>query len=214
MIENLALLRAQFATHPPELSSIFDDGDPRKLEHLSLEQQKKRAKELLCEWRNSSDGKQKELKLSDAQHAIATDHGFKNWPAFRAHIIEAQLARDAIDNGEPTALDAGKRTLHIRCGNDIQHTMAVAGFSGDFLVFPDPYVHGPVPETETLEEFIQIRATYISSDLRPPYDEAYRGLTEDYTELEKSRDYEAVYLWFEHDSYDQLLVAKLLDFYS
>ena len=51
MIENLASLRAQFATQPPKLSSVFDKDDPRKLKHLSLEQQKKRAKDLLREWR-------------------------------------------------------------------------------------------------------------------------------------------------------------------
>lgn len=214
MIENLASLRAQFATHPPKLSSNFDNEDPHKLKHLSLEQQKKRAKDLLCEWHSGSDEKRRDSKLSDAQHVIATGYGFKNWATLKAHITQAQLARDAIDNGEPSSLDAGRRVLHIRCGNDIQHAMAVAGFSGDFLVFPDPYVHGPVPETGTLKEFIHIRATYISSDLKPPYEEVYESLTQDYSDLEKSLDYDAVYLWFEHDSYDQLTVAKLLDFYS
>ena len=219
MIENLASLRAQFATQPPKLSSVFDKDDPRKLKHLSLEQQKKRAKDLLREWRESPDEKRKEARLkearlSDAQHVIATEYGFKNWAALKAHLIHAQVARDAIENGEPSALDANQRTLHIRCGNDIQHAMAVAGFSGDFLVFPDPYVHGPVPETESLEDFIHIRATYISSDLKPPYEVVHKDLTQEYSELEQSRHYDAVYLWFEHDSYDQLLVAKLLDFYS
>lgn len=214
MIENIASLRAQFATQPPELSSNFDKDDPRKLKHLSLDQQKKRAKDLLREWRNSPVEKEKKAKLSDAQHTIATGYGFKNWSELKAHIVQAQLAREVIDNGEPTALDAGQRVLHIRCGNDIQHAMAVAGFVGDFLVFPDPYVHGPVPETETLEEFIHIRASYISTDLKPPYEQVHKDLTQNYSDLEKSCDYDAVYLWFEHDSYDQLLVAKLLDFYS
>jgi len=44
VIVNLAQLRKQ-RTSPP-LTSGFDAGDPRRLRPLSLEQQKKRAKEL------------------------------------------------------------------------------------------------------------------------------------------------------------------------
>ena len=214
MIESLASLRVQFATQPAKLSSQFDEHDPRKLKPLSLEQQKKRAKELLREWRTNPLEPQREPKLNDAQHAIAQEYGFKNWSELKAHIVQAQIARKALNSGEPSALDSGQRVLHIRCGSDIQHAMAVAGFNGDFLVFADPYVHGPVPETETLEEFIHIRASYISSDFNPPYEEALKDLTQDYANLEKAHDYDAVYLWFEHDSYDQLTVAKLLDFFS
>ena len=76
MIENLASLRAEFAAQPPKLSSHFDDDDPRRLKHLSLEQQKKRAKELLREWRVKPSSI-KEPKLSDAQHAIARGYGLK-----------------------------------------------------------------------------------------------------------------------------------------
>jgi len=214
MIESLASLRAQFATQPPKLSSLFDEDDPRKLKHLSLEQQKKRAKELLHEWRATPPEPGKEPKLSDAQHTIAQGYGFRNWPELKAHSVQAQIARDALKSDEPSALDGNQRALHIRCGNDIQNALAVAGFNGDFLVFADPYVHGPVPEAATLEEFIRIRATYISSDFNPPYEEALKDLTQDYADLEKASGYDAVYLWSEHDSYDQLLVAKLLDFFS
>ena len=105
MIESLADLRAKFATQPPDLSSNFDEGDPRKLEHLSLEQQKKRAKELLKQWRTSSNNN-KILKLSDAQHKIATEHGFSNWSALKAHIQQAQIAHDVLITGKHSALDA------------------------------------------------------------------------------------------------------------
>ena len=214
MIESLESLRAQFAKQPTNSSNHFDEHDPRKLQHLSLEQQKKRAKELLREWRTSPPEPGKEPKLNDAQHAIAQSYGVKNWSELKAHIVQAQIAREALKSGQPSAPDTGQHALHIRCGSDIQHALTVAGFNDDFLVFADPYVHGPVPETATLEEFIHIRASYISSDYNPPYKEALNGLTQDYADLEKARDYDAVYLWFEHDSYDQLTVAKLLDFFS
>lgn len=213
MIESLVSLRDKFTSSEPGLAR-FDDGDPRKLNNLSLEQQKKRAKELLRDWRANPPEPGREYKLSDVQHEIAHGYGFRNWAALKAHIEQAKVARDAITSGEPTALDGEQRCLHIRCGNDIQHALVVAGFVGDFLLFPDPYVHGPVPMTESLQEFIEIRARYISSDNQPPYEVVLNDLTNNYASLEKAREYDAVYLWFEHDPYDQLLVAKLLDFFS
>ena len=107
MIESLASLRAQFATQPPKLSSQFDEHDPRKLNHLSLEQQKKRAKELLREWRTHPLEPEGELKLNNAQHVIAQEYGFTNWSKLKAHIVQAQIAREALNSGEPSALDFG-----------------------------------------------------------------------------------------------------------
>jgi len=229
MIESLALLRAQLLraqqlraqqlrATPTEQSSIdnyeFDEDDPRKLRRLSLQQQKKRAKELLREWQVNPTHSEKKPQLNEAQHKIATGYGFKNWSELKAHIEQAQIARDALAKGEPTALDGEQRTLHIRCGNDIKHAMAVAGFSGDFLMFPDPYVHGPVPETATLEEFIRIRAEFITSNFKLQYEKVIKGITQEYADLDKARDYDVVCLWSEHDSYDQLLVAKILDYFS
>ncbi len=216
MIESLASLRAKFAKQTQKQSSnfYFDNDDPRNLKHLSLEQQKKRAKELLHEWRLAPSKTGKEPKLSEAQHSIAQGYGFSNWSELKAHIVQTQIARDVLKSDAPAALDADHNALHIRCGNDIQHAMAVAGFNGDFLVFPDPYAYGPVPETATLEEFIRIRATYIGSDNNPLYEEVLKDLTQSYNNLEKACDYDVVYLWHEHDHHDQLLVAKLLDYFS
>lgn len=214
MIENLAALRTRFAANPPRLSSRFDESDPRRLKHLSLEQQKKRAKERLRDWKSAAETMQPEPKLSDAQHSIAKEQGFKNWAQMKAHIEQSQIARNALQSGEPGALDGKERALHVRCGTDIQHTLAIAGFSGDFLPFYDPYVHGPVPSTDSLDEFLHIRASYISSDLHPSYEEVIEDLRQQYAALEQARDYDAVYIWLEHDSYDQLILAKLLDFFS
>lgn len=214
MIESLAALRAQFSLNPPKLFSKFANDHPCRLNHLSLEQQKKRAKDLLKQWHASDDQQQQTMKLSDAQHVIAQEYGFKNWTELKSHIDQARLALDAIELGKPAALDAGQHTLHIRCGNDIQHALAVAGFSGDFLNVPDPYVHGPVPVTDTREEFIQVRATFLSHNYRPDYELVLRDLTQIETDLGKARDYDAVYLWFEHDPHDQLMLASLLDYFN
>lgn len=226
MIVSLAALRAQHASKTPTLHE-FADGDPRKLQHLSLEQQKKRAKEFLCELRGhnaaalerlrrlhagTSRDPDAELRLSDAQFVIAREHGFAKWADFKTHIEQARIARDAVTQGTPSALDTECRTLHIRCGNDIMHKLVVAGFAGDFLNFSDPYAQGPVPTTATLDEFIRIRAEHLKQKYHVP--QALKALTEDYAALEQARDYPQVTLWFEHDSYDQLILAKLLHFFS
>jgi hypothetical protein len=119
--------------------------------------------------------------------------------------------RDAMEE-HPSALDGCTRTLHIRCGHDIMHKLAVAGFVGDFLWFADPYVQGPVPRAASLEHFVRIRASYLEEHHEAR--DAFDGLLASYRDLEKARDYEIVSIWMEHDSYDQLVLAKLLDFFS
>ena len=105
---------------------------------------------------------------------------------------------------------AGGRTLHIRCGTDIMFDLALAGFSGDFLSFADPYVEGPVPQTQSLEEFVRIRADYLEQGDRQAFEEFSRA----YRDLERAREYVVVHIWMEHDAYDQLILARLLHFFS
>jgi len=211
MIDNLAELREQLVDQQ-YVPHDFEHGDPRKLNHLSLEQQKKRAKELLKDWQANNSGSNETPKLNDAQLAVAQQHGFRKWAEFKAHIEQAKISRDALQSGRATALDADARTLHIRCGTDIKQGLAVAGFEGDFLCFVDLYVHGPVPRTETLEEFLDIRATSIC-ELGVSFDDVLTRLKEEYGALAKAREYDRVMLWFEHDSHDQLILAKLLDYF-
>jgi hypothetical protein len=205
---------------PPE----FDPKDPGRRNPLSLEQQKKRAKDLIHAVRSkdrdaiarftlhspeclsASQGP----RLNDAQQVIARENGFRKWTDLKAHIDRIQVERQATVEGRPSALDAGQRTLHIRCGEDILHDLALAGFSGDFLTFPDPYVEGPVPRTQSLEDFVRIRAGY----LNPGTPEAVEKLFGIYRDLDCARDYAVAYIWMEHDSFDQLILARLLHYFS
>lgn len=222
MITNLAQLRQQAAVR--FTSPEFQDGDPRKLRPLSLEQQKKLAKELLRAGRSGDSTaldrfraagllSTEPIQLSDAQLLIARENGFKKWVAFKSYIDHATFQSQCMAAGDPVALDAGMHTLHIRCGHDIMHKLALAGFVGDYLAFPDPYVMGPVPRTETLNEFVSIRANYLSKWFDSP-GAAQNALAAEYASLEQATSYERIMLWFEHDSYDQLSLAKLLEFFS
>ena len=224
MLVNLASLR-ESAIKSGHGNFQYDSGDPRRLNPLSLEQQKKRAKELLRALQqsdpaalkrisNSEAGSETEFHLHDAQKVIALENGFSGWPALKAHIEYETQVRNSLTHGGLSAPDAKPETLHIRCGSDITHALAIAGFVSDFLVFPDPYVEGPVPVTKTLEEFVRIRSRYLSDNVTPREQEMNQILTKDYAELDTSRNYSRVMLWFEHDPYDQLCLAMLLDYFS
>ena len=108
--------------------------------------------------------------------------------------------------------DGDRPTLHIRCGSDIRQALRDAGFTGDFHEYSNPYCMGPVPDVPDLQA---IRARFIADAFGGPL-----GLSEaDVVEkLHIEHDglvgaatrYERVMLWFEHDSYDQLILARCL----
>jgi hypothetical protein len=50
--------------------------------HPNLEHLKKQAKDRLPELRQQDPG----AKLADAQHAVAREYGFLNWPALKTHV--------------------------------------------------------------------------------------------------------------------------------
>jgi hypothetical protein len=149
-------------------------------------------------------------RLHDAQQVMARENGFRKWTDLKSHIDRIDVERQATIEGRPSALDGGERVLHIRCGYDILHDLALAGFSGDFLTFPDPYVEGPVPRMQSLEEFVRIRAEY----LEPGSPAGLEKLYGYYRDLDLARDYDVGCIWMEHDSFDQLILARLLDFFS
>jgi hypothetical protein len=144
--------------------------------------------------------------LHEAQQVIARENGFRKWTDLKSHIDRIAIEQQAIVEERPSALDDGERTLHIRCGTDIMYDLVLCGFSGDFPSFADPYVEGPVPQTQSLEEFVRIRADYLEQDREA----CFRS----YLDLERACDYAVVHIWMEHDSYDQLILARLLYFFS
>ena len=221
MIVNLAELRRQRPSPPPP---EFDASNPSRRNRLSLEQQKKRAKDLLRAVRSNADSAVARFqlrspeslltgqspRLNDAQQVIARENGFRKWTDLKAHIDRIEVELQATVEGRPSALDGGEKTLHIRCGTDILHDLALGGFSGDFLSFPDPYVEGPVPRTESLQDFVRIRAEYLEPGNPGTFEELYGT----YLDLNRARDYSVACIWMEHDSHDQLILARLLHFFS
>ncbi len=203
---------------------------------LNLEQQKHRAKELLRaakagdrdslariraarEPARMANPPTAALKLADAQFAIARELRFTSWTHLKAHIASMDHERTAMAQGR-SALDGEMKTLHVRCGHDIQHALRLAGFTGDFHAHITPYCQGPVtngPDRhERMAQFIVNGFRDVLGDSQPLDHESVLAneLRQDEV-LEHTADtYERVVLWMEYDTYDQLALARLLAHYA
>src|SRR5690349_17658511 len=106
--------------------------DPYAAFRLNLEQQRKRAKDLLRAVRSGDAAARRRLadaidvppdaatiKLADTQFAIARELGFRTWRDLRTHVTAQAAAREAITK-PGSAVDADMPTLHVRCGSDIK----------------------------------------------------------------------------------------------
>ncbi|MEH6633512.1 MAG: DUF1835 domain-containing protein [Halopseudomonas aestusnigri] len=152
------------------------------------------------------------LKLSDCQLVISRENGFASWPQLKTHCDRLALRKKQISEGTAPQLDDDK-TLHIRCGSDIKHGLGIAGFVGEFHEFSDPFCQGPVPNLEG-EAFYKLRADFISTTYGLPLQEIQTRQKLGYEKLDNLHSYTKIVLWFEHDSYDQLILAYLLNHIS
>ena len=182
---------------------------------LNLEQQKKRAKELLRAHAGGEDDAHERFaahhpctdkpQLADAQFVIARENGFKSWPKMKAHAEALTAARASMKANAPDT----KATLHVRCGSDIQNALKTAGFIGAFHEFADPFCQGPV-RALPMAEFIAERARFTARAYDLFDNVALDRERADYQLFDKLAASEHIVLWFEHDSYDQLIFAFLL----
>jgi len=199
---------------------------------LNLEQQKKRAKELLKSFQQSNKEAvlrfeqnhpkllhQEETldvfspKLADVQLVIARELHCKSWGHLRNHITLMNACRDQLEEDCPVE-DEPTHCLHIRCGNDIQRSLLEAGFAGDFLEFSDPFCVGPVSYDYDLEQRASFLHESYGKEIEHDYHTVYSGLRETFERLKGSAQaYEYVVLWFEHDAYDQFILIFLLSYY-
>lgn len=189
---------------------------------IDIDQHRKRAKDLLKALRRGEPAalarlarhhpaaaRQPAPRLADAQLVVAREAGFASWPRLRAHGDAMALRRRAVHAGNPPRPDT-PGTLHIRCGSDIRHALGVAGFAGPFLEFSDPFCQGPVPDLPQ-DAFVEARARFIAAAYGLDPADARGRQARAYGALDRLGDHERLVLWFEHDSYDQLILAFLLD---
>jgi hypothetical protein len=190
---------------------------------LNLEQQHKRAKDLLKAAKAGEPDALRRLraagfsapetpKLAEAQHCIARELRSANWAALKRHIGAMERSRRALAE----ILDADCRTMHIRCGHDIVRELQEAGLHGDFNPQVNPYLQGPVTDTA---DWLERRARFIADAFGPyrqlDYPAALEGARDEERRLAAaSRDYERVVLWLEHDRYDQFVLLRCLAWFA
>jgi Domain of unknown function (DUF1835) len=215
----------------PETARAPEAQRPASSFRLNLEQQRNRAKELLQGLRaseadaldrfrrhhprlaNASDPALPDgiARLSEAQLVIARELGLPSWPRLKAHVEAMDRSWARIRCGE-VAPDRGMATLHVRCGSDIGPGLKQAGFVGDFLEYSDPFCQGPVPAGSG---WLDQRADFLAQAYGPGSGMSRDGIEAKLRQAEEELRsaplrYERVVLWFEHDSYDQLILARCL----
>ena len=168
---------------------------------LNLEQQRKRAKELLPQLKAQDPG----ATLSQAQWQIAKQLGFSSWPKLKAHVDALDFAARHPDFH---ASDEA-RTTHWRCGSDIAHTLQLAGFQGQFRMLTDPLCMGPVRDLPA-EAFRALRSAFISQAFALDLATVARRVDDEYQQLQTLADDTPSVLWCEADAYDQLFLIRVL----
>ena len=183
---------------------------------LDLPALRKRAKRLLKALKNNeADDVRSQLhtmgvpgpdyRLADIQWLVAREVGFASWPKLIAHADSVAFA--ARNPGFSGASEA--TVQHWRCGNDIEHSLRIAGFSGSFHMFDDPMVMGPVPAVSD-DEYWSVRAAFASQAFGLPIrDIQQRQAIQRQALAQLNADSELV-LWCEADAYDQLFLVRLL----
>lgn len=168
---------------------------------LNLEQQRKRAKELLRQLKAHDPS----ATLSQAQWRIARQLGFSSWPKLKAHVDAIDFAARHPD----FAASDEARTTHWRCGNDIAHSLQIAGFKGRFHMLTDPLCMGPVRDVPAAE-FRALRSAFISQAFAIPLADVTRRVDDEYAQLHTLASAEHSVLWCEADAYDQLFLIRAL----
>ena len=147
-------------------------------------------------------------KLADAQLVAARMQGYRSWSQLKHHHERLERCRREIDEGAP-APDGDRSTVHVRCGSDIETGLQRAGYVGQFLEFSDPYCQGPVPPGDR-DVLIETRAGFIAHAYELDLAQTRDRLRAAWEVLDDARRFDRVVLWFEHDSYDQLILAAVL----
>jgi len=182
---------------------------------INLEQQRKRARELLRRLNNGAEPDQLALlqrlnasgpvKLADAQWLIAKELGFSSWPKLKAHVD----AIDIIARNPSFTADEEANTVHWRCGNDIEHSLRLAGFKGIFHTLTDPLCMGPVQDVAHAA-YRADRTAFISRAFNLDPGEVTRRFDQEYANLAKLGELGHGVLWCEADAYDQLFLIRVL----
>ena len=101
--------------------------------------------------------------------------------------------------------------LHLRCGDDILERLRAAGVPGTVARWADPLCEGPLRRWPDDAARRAERAAWLAARGAPGEPETLAALERDDMALASAGREDEVVLWFEHDLYDQAILAFLLD---
>ena len=104
--------------------------------------------------------------------------------------------------------------LHVTNGDAAAEVIRASGVGGEVLPWRDVLHEGPVPAGLPLAELSDVRAGFIAGNGWGEGGEVRREFQARDQALAGFGDHDEVVLWFEHDLYDQLQLAQLLDFFA
>jgi hypothetical protein len=104
--------------------------------------------------------------------------------------------------------------LHITNGDSAKAAIEMAGLGGTVLPWQDVLHEGPVPAGLSLAQLRGIRAAFIANQGWGTYDKILAQFVQRDEIALRASEYEQVYLWFEHDLFDQLQLIQVLSVLS
>lgn len=195
---------------------------------INLEQQKKRAKELLKAFKSGDplaiqrfllhpkvkfegvNQEKTEFRLSDAQLVIARELNCSSWAALKSHCFFMQQAFEDVESAK-LINNENKDWVHIRCGSDLKRALEIAGFSGRFIEFSDPLCMGPVSYEYNPDQRSRFLHKAFGRELGKSKAKLLNEVNSAFKDLKSAIESESnIALWFEHDSYDQFILCFIL----
>ncbi|MBF0193396.1 MAG: DUF1835 domain-containing protein [Magnetococcales bacterium] len=104
--------------------------------------------------------------------------------------------------------------LHVTNGDSTVELFLQACIEGKYLAWRDVLHEGATPSGLDLHALSNVRADYIAQCGWSDVESARKSFKERDLVISEWRKYDAVYLWFEHDLYDQLQLIQILDIFA
>jgi hypothetical protein len=104
--------------------------------------------------------------------------------------------------------------LHVTNGDSAREPIAALGLGGDVLAWRDVLHEGPLPRPASFESLRPLRAMFLAGHDPDSARRIAEELAARDSRIDRSAAEDEVVLWFEHDLYDQLQLAQLLDRYG
>lgn len=110
--------------------------------------------------------------------------------------------------------EGGRRMLHIVNGDSVGDKLKQGNIPGDILVWRELYSFGPVFTRMDEPDHRRTRAPYLEHTLGIPEKEYIETCEIQEGKLRDFRKYDEIVLWFEHDLFDQAMLAYLLHWFK